>query len=76
MATTKRERQRANRELAQAAAKKEAARAKLLDRTKRWTRIGLLLAVGFLLSNLIVGSCSGESTSTTSTTLVETTLAP
>ena len=76
MATTKRERQRANRELAQAKAKKEQSRAKALDRAKRWSRIGLLLAAAFIASNLIIGSCSGEPTSTTTTTLVETTEAP
>lgn len=76
MATTKRERQRANRERAQAIAKKEQSRAKLIDRAKRWSRIGLVLAAALIASNFVVGSCSGESTSTTSTTLVETTLAP
>ena len=76
MATSKRERQRANREQAQAVAKKQESRARLMDRAKRWSRIGLLLAAALVASNLIVGSCSGESTSTTTTTLVETTVAP
>lgn len=76
MATTKRERQRANREAAQAAAKKQKSRAQMLDRAKRWSRIGLLLVAAFIASNLIVGTCSDEPASTTTTTLVETTLAP
>ena len=76
MATTKRERQRANREKAQAQAKKEQSRTQLLDRAKRWSKIGLLLVAAFIASNAIVGSCSGETTSTTTTTLVETTEAP
>lgn len=76
MATTKRERQRANRELAQAQAKKEQSRAKMIDRAKRWSKIGLLLAAAFVASNLIVGSCSDDPATTTTTTLVETTEAP
>lgn len=77
MATTKRDRQRANREQAQAAAKKQQARDKLIERAKRWSKIGLLLAAAFIASNLIVGSCSDDEPSgTTTTTLVETTVAP
>ncbi len=76
MATTKRERQRANRQQAQAQAKKEQSRARLLERIKRWSKIGLLVAAAFVASNLIIGSCGDAPTSTTTTTLVETTLAP
>lgn len=48
----------------------------MLNRAKRWSKIGLLLVAAFIASNAIVGSCSGETTSTTTTTLVETTEAP
>lgn len=76
MATTKRDRQRANRELRQAQAKKDQSRTQLMERTKRWSKIALLLVAGFIISNLVVNSCGDDTTSTTTTTLVETTLAP
>jgi hypothetical protein len=76
MATTKRERQRANREQAQEQAKKDESRAKVFERAKRWSKFALIFAAALVASNLIVGSCSGETTSTTTTTLVETTVAP
>jgi hypothetical protein len=76
MATTKRDRQRANREQRQAELKKQRSREQLMTRAKRWSKIGLLLVAAFILSNAIVGSCGDEPTSTTTTTLVETTQAP
>lgn len=76
MATTKRERQRANRELRQAELKKQQSRDKIRARVSRWSKIGLLVIAAFIASNLIVGSCSDDDATPTTTTLVETTLAP
>jgi hypothetical protein len=76
MATTKRDRQRANREQRQAELKKQQSREQLKTRTIRWSKIGLLVVAAFILSNAIVGSCGDEPTTTTTTTLVETTEAP
>ena len=76
MATTKRDRQRANRELRQAELKKQQSREKLKSRAKRWSKIGALVAAAFVASNLALATCSDDTTSTTTTTLVETTLAP
>ncbi len=76
MATTKRERQRANRELRQVADKKQESRDQLKTRVIRWSKIGLLVVVLLFLSNAIFGGGDETPTSTTTTTLVETTLAP
>lgn len=76
MATSKRERQRANRELRQAETKKQQSRSDLLAKAKRWTKIGLLIVVIFIGSNLIIGNCGDEPTNTTTTTLVEITEEP
>lgn len=71
MATTKRERQRANRELRQAELKKQQTRATIKSRAIRWSRIGIVVLVLFFLSNLIFNSSSDEPVATTTTTLVE-----
>ena len=76
MATSKRDRQRANREQRQAELKKQQSREKMKTRAIRWSKIGVLIVAAFILSNAIVGSCSSEPASTTTTTLVETTEAP
>jgi len=75
MATTKRERQRANRELRQTELKKQRTRATVKSRAIRWTKIGLVVVVLFVLSNLIFNRSTDEPIPTT-TTLVETTVAP
>jgi hypothetical protein len=71
MATTKRDRQRANRELRQAELKKRQTRATIKSRTIRWSKIGLVVVVLFFLSNLIFNSSSDEPVVPTTTTLVE-----
>ena len=71
MATTKRERQRANRELRQAELKKQRTRATIKSRAIRWSRIGIVVIVLFFLSNLIFNSSSDEPEISTTTTLVE-----
>ena len=76
MATTKRDRQRANRELRQAELKKQQTRAKIKSRTIRWSKIGLVVVVLFFLSNLILNSSDDEPVPATTTTLVETTETP
>ena len=76
MATTKRDRQRANREVRQAELKKQQSRNLLKTRVIRWSKIGLLLAAAFVASNLLLATCNDDTASTTTTTLVETTLAP
>ena len=76
MATTKRDRQRANRELRQAELKKQQSRATIKSRTIRWSKIGLVVLVLFFLSNLIFNSSSDEPAVPTTTTLVEITDAP
>jgi len=72
MATTKRERQRANRELRQAELKKQRTRTNFKARAIKWLRIAIVVVVLFFISNLIFGG-SDEPATTTSTTLVETT---
>lgn len=76
MATTKRERQRANRELRQEKDKKQQSRNQLKTRVIRWSKIGLLVVVLLFLSNAVFGGGDEEPAGTTTTTLVETTLAP
>lgn len=76
MATTKRERQRANRELRQAELKKQRTRATMKSRAIRWSRIGLVVIVLLFISNLIFNSSSDEPVLTTTTTLVEAPDAP
>ncbi len=76
MATTKRERQRANRELRQVEDKKAKSREQLKTRIIRYSKIGLLVVVLLFLSNAILGGGDDTPASTTTTTLVETTLAP
>jgi len=76
MATTKRDRQRANRELRQAELKKQQTRAALKSRTIRWSKIGLVVIVLFVLSNWIFNSSSDEPALPTTTTVVETPTTP
>lgn len=76
MATTKRERQRANRELRQAELKKQRTRATIKSRAIRWSRIGIVVIVLFFLSNLIFNSSSDEPAVATTTTLVESPATP
>lgn len=76
MATTKRDRQRANRELRQVADKKQKSRDLLKTRIIRYSKIGLLVVVLLFLSNAIFGGDDETPVNTTTTTLVETTLAP
>jgi len=76
MATTKRERQRANREQRL----KELKRQQSLDKAKkqaiRWSKIVVLILAVFIVSNLVVANCGDEPATTTTTTLVETTETP
>jgi len=76
MATTKRDRQRANRELRQAELKKQQTRATLKSRTIRWSKIGLVVVVLFFISSWIFNDSNEEPVLPTTTTLVETTEAP
>jgi len=76
MATTKRERQRANRELRQAQDKKTKTRQQLKTRVILWSKIGLIVVVLLFISNALFGGNDDAPAGTTTTTLVETTLAP
>ena len=76
MATTKRDRQRANRELRQAEVKKQQTRATMKSRAIRWSRIGIVVLVLFFISSWIFNSSDDEPPASTTTTLVESTLAP
>ena len=71
MATTKRERQRANRELRQAELKKQQTRNTIRTRTVRWVKIGIVVVVLLFISNWIFNSSSDEPVLPTTTTLVE-----
>ena len=71
MGTTKRERQKANREARMAELKKQQARDDLMKRLIRWTKFGALLVAAILASNLLIGTCSDEPATPTTTTLVE-----
>ncbi len=76
MATTKRDRQRANRELRQAELKKQQTRATIKSRAIRWSRIAIVVVVLFIVSSWIFSGSDDEPVATTTTTLVESTEAP
>jgi cell division septal protein FtsQ len=55
MATDKRDRQRANREVKKAAEAKTKRRKDALALVKKWVLIGLLIVVLFVIANLVLG---------------------